>query len=307
MSLVIRPFRPDDAPAVLAITQQAVPHMIDTVESLRARADRAPAASRAAVLVAELDGIVVGRACAELEWETSLAGQGAVNIVVDPGHRRRGVGGALLRAAEKHIADVGGTVMRTYTLGPESGRFAEHRGYERGTISLFQELDLASLPPVPPRPEGAELRPYRDFRSDPRPLHAVEGAAARDEPAEIPYDATPYPDWLTAMWEHPLLDLDLSTAAVLDGRPVCVVNLFSDGRTKLYSAMTGTLREYRGRGLVKYTKAAALHRARERGYRTALTSNADDNAPMRAVNTWLGYRQCAVEVVYAKPVPGVAS
>ncbi|GLU49375.1 GNAT family N-acetyltransferase [Nocardiopsis ansamitocini] len=304
MTLVIRPFRGDDAPAVFAFRQAVMPYLVDTVAAMCDRAARVPETSRETVLVAELDGVVVGRARAGLEWETTLAGQGEMDVLVAPGHRGRGAGSALLQAAEKHLAAVGAVVLRGNVLDTDSAGFAERRGYQRRTSAKFQELDLSALPPIPPAPGNAALSPFARFGADPRPLHAVEAEAIKDEPADIPFDASPYEDWRRMMWRHPLMNTDLSTAVVVDERPVCTVSLFTDGIDRVYSAMTGTLRGYRGRGLVKYAKTAALHRAREHGYRFAYTANADDNVPMLAINRWLGYRPCAEESLYAKPAAG---
>ncbi|MEY9210994.1 GNAT family N-acetyltransferase [Thermobifida halotolerans] len=302
MGLILRHFRPADAPAVLDLSRHVTPRLVDTAVAFRERVARLSSGGQARFVVAELDGAVVGHAAAEPDRETPLPGQGVVNVVVAPHHRRRGVGSALLRTAEKHVVDSGGVVLRTVVQDtPESVRFAEQRGYARRSSTRFQELDLAALPPVPPPPEGARLCSYRDFRSDPRSLHAVEEVAARDEPFDIPYGSPSYPEWLAAIWRNPLLDLDLSTAVVVDDRPVCVVTLLAEGPA-VYSVMTGTSPGHRGRGLARYAKSAALHRARERGFRVALTGNAEENAPMLAVNEWLGYRTHAREFLYTKSV-----
>ncbi|MGY5026869.1 GNAT family N-acetyltransferase, partial [Streptomyces griseus] len=74
----------------------------------------------------------------------------------------------------------------------------------------------------------------------------------------------------------------------------------TDGVRTYLSAMTGTLREFRGRGLAKLAKNDSLHRARAAGYTDAYTSNDTGNGPMLAVNAWFGYEICATEVRHVR-------
>ncbi|WP_371483411.1 GNAT family N-acetyltransferase [Kitasatospora sp. NBC_00315] len=57
-----------------------------------------------ALIVAELGGVVVGTVIAGWDgWRCHL-----YRLAVDPGHRRRGIGAALLAAAERRFAALGG-------------------------------------------------------------------------------------------------------------------------------------------------------------------------------------------------------
>jgi RimJ/RimL family protein N-acetyltransferase len=67
--------------------------------------------------------------------------------------------------------------------------------------------------------------------------------------------------------------------------------------------MTGSRRAYRGRGLAKLAKTDSLHRARAAGYTEAFTGNDTGNAPMLAINAWLGYRPTATEWHYLRDLP----
>jgi RimJ/RimL family protein N-acetyltransferase len=68
----------------------------------------------------------------------------------------------------------------------------------------------------------------------------------------------------------------------------------------MWSDGTGTLRAHRGRGLAKYAKSTALHRAAAAGLRSAYAANDETNRPMIAINEWLGYRPCATQWSYGK-------
>ncbi len=109
-----------------------------------------------------------------------------------------------------------------------------------------------------------------------------------------------YEDWLAHTWNNPSLDRELTTVVLVDGTVAAFCAAETDGATRYSSAMTGTLRAFRGRGLAKLAKTASLHRAREAGYTEAFTGNDADNGPMLAINEWFGYEVCATETRYTK-------
>ncbi len=69
---------------------------------------------------------------------------------------------------------------------------------------------------------------------------------------------------------------------------LCQVSLVP-GRTWAFVEMTGLLRPYRGRGLARLLKLAALHRARGWGAATVRTVHHPSNAAVIAHNRGLGF------------------
>jgi GNAT superfamily N-acetyltransferase len=69
---------------------------------------------------------------------------------------------------------------------------------------------------------------------------------------------------------------------------------------------TGTLPEYRGRGLALAVKLASLRWAAARGVTRVFTSNDETNAPMLAVNRRLGYRPVGRGVEYLAEREGLS-
>ncbi len=185
---------------------------------------------------------------------------------------------------------------------PESLEFARKRGYEPKRSARFQRLDLAggSLPPRQELPPGVELRTGTDFADDPRALFEADAEVTADEPGDIAAELDDYEDWLTNVWRHPAFDQGLTSVALVDGRVAAFSAATTDGERTYLSAMTGTLREFRGRGLAKLAKNDSLHRARAAGYTDAYTSNDTGNGPMLAVNQWFGYQVCATEVRHVR-------
>ncbi|WP_419993709.1 N-acetyltransferase family protein [Streptomyces boninensis] len=299
MALQIRDFRPEDAPAVADVRRAAVPFMVTTAAGVLWRWRIAPEAMRLRLLVAELDGRVVGEVPAHLENESSTPGQGLADVHVHPDFRRRGAGSALVAEAEKHLTTVGATSVYAYTDDdPAALAFAERHGYRRTRRSHFLGLDLttAALPPLEPTPPGVTVHPAAVLGDDPHPLYEADAETVQDEPGDITLDHLVYDTWLLNAWRNPMLDRDLTTIAVADSGEVLAFTLvFTDGHGRYMSGGTGCRRPHRGRGLAKLVKNDSLHRARAQGITKAHTGNESSNAPMLAVNTWLGYRPAGSE------------
>ncbi|EFE70410.1 GNAT family N-acetyltransferase [Streptomyces viridosporus] len=306
MTVLVRDLRPDaraDLEGFARVRHAALPFMLLTPDSLAHDLTRMHPDAHYRPLVAVAGGEVIGTAQVHLAHESPEPGQGSVNVYVHPGHTRRGAGALLVRAAEEHLAAHGATRLFAWVLDEPGNRaFAERHGYRAGRSARFLRLDLAhgALPPLQGPPPGVELRTGADFADDPRPLFALDAETASDEPGDIGTEFTDYEAWLEQTWKHPLLDLDLTTVAVADGRPAAFTAVHTDGSTRYGTAMTGTARAHRGRGLAKLVKNASLHRAREAGYTEAFTGNDTGNGPMLAINQWFGYAVCATEVRYVR-------
>jgi len=145
-----------------------------------------------------------------------------------------------------------------------------------------------------------ELRTASDFAADPRPLFALDAETSADEPGDIPHEFTDYQAWLQETWHHPLFSAELTTVALVDGRPAAFSAARTDGGTRYGTVMTGTARAHRGRGLAKLAKNDSLHRARAAGLTQAFTGNDAGNEPMIAINKWFGYEICATEVRHVR-------
>lgn len=145
------------------------------------------------------------------------------------------------------------------------------------------------------------MRSAADFADDPRPLFELDAETARDEPSDVDTEFTDYENWIEESWKHPLLNRELTKVALVEGRPAAFSLAWTDVATGRYAtAMTGTARAFRGRGLAKLAKNASLHGARAAGFTEALTGNDDGNGPMLAINKWFGYEICATEVRHVR-------
>ncbi|MEV0450125.1 GNAT family N-acetyltransferase [Streptomyces sp. NPDC050600] len=294
----VRPGLPEDGEGFARVRRAALPFMLATGPQTAFDWAHAHPDARQRPLVAEADGEVVGTAEASLAHESPEPGVGNVNVFVHPGHRGRGAGALLLRAAEEHLAEAGATTLYSWVLDEPANRaFAERHGYAPSRSAYFLRLDLTGvgLPPLQEPPAGVELRPASVFAADPRPLFELDALTTADEPGDVSAELTDYAHWLESTWNHPLLDRELTTVALVDGRPAAFTAARTDGLGRYGSGMTGTAPEFRGRGLAKLAKNHSLHRARAAGCTEALTGNDTENGPMLAINKWFGYEIVAKE------------
>ncbi|MGW3402857.1 GNAT family N-acetyltransferase [Streptomyces zhihengii] len=125
--LLIRPATAADAEAVLAFWTLAAEgtSITDDVDGVTRLIGRDPQA----LILAERDGLLVGSVIAGYDgWRCSL-----YRLAVLPSHRRRGISTALLEAAERRFAAVGG--RRADAMVLEANEQAHHAwsaaGYHR--------------------------------------------------------------------------------------------------------------------------------------------------------------------------------
>jgi GNAT superfamily N-acetyltransferase len=236
-------------------------------------------------------------------YDSPDPGQGFANVYVLPDRRGIGAGSLTLRTAEEYLAGEGVSTVFSWVLDePENRAFAATRGYRASRSAHFLRLDLANgtLPPRQEPPKDVELRTGASFGDDPRALFELDAETVADEPSDVATEFTDYEHWLAETWNHPLVNRELTTVAVVDDRPAAFTLARTDDASRYASGMTGTGRAFRGRGLAKLAKNDSLHRARAAGYAEAFTGNDAGNEPMLAINKWFGYEICATEVRHVR-------
>ncbi|MFJ2394376.1 GNAT family N-acetyltransferase [Streptomyces sp. NPDC087843] len=306
MTVIVDDLRPDDrrqTEGFARVRNRALPYVLYTPGSLAYDVTHAHPDAHYRPLVAEVDGEVVGTAQVGMAYDSPEPGQGYLNVYVDPDRTGRGAGSLLVRAAERHLAALGATRLFAWVLDePDNRAFGERHGYRASRSAHFLRLDLAggALPPRQDPPPGVELRAASDFADDPRPLFALDAETSTDEPGDIPHKFTDYQAWLRETWHHPLFSAELTTVALIDGRPAAFSAARTDGGTRYGTVMTGTAAAFRGRGLAKLAKNDSLHRARAAGCTEAFTGNDSGNGPMIAINKWFGYEICGTEVRHVR-------
>ena len=286
----------DDAAGAAELANQVYPDQLITAAGLRHQLTSQPPEARRATWKAEVDGIVVGWASAQLEVWAAAPGHARIGVLmVHPEWRGRGIGTALWEKAAAHLETIGGTHVVVQSSDDDaSKRFCEARGFTLSSTSEMLALDPRVLPAPPPAPPGVELRPCSAYHDDLDTLYRVDYSASQDEPGDYDFSGLTFEQWRAMSVGHPDFDWELSLGALLDGRLVGV-SLFCTDRTRgrAMNVGTGVLREHRNRGLATLMKRHGLARAAKAGITRVITQNDDTNAPMLAINRRLGYEPFA--------------
>jgi ribosomal protein S18 acetylase RimI-like enzyme len=111
VDFALRAASPEDAGELVVLWREAAENSRrppDTAEAVTALLGRDPEA----VILAEHDGVLIGSVIAGWDgWRYHL-----YRLAVRPGWRRRGVGAALLNAAERRLTDLGATRIDAMVL-----------------------------------------------------------------------------------------------------------------------------------------------------------------------------------------------
>ena len=298
---MIREASLDDAPAAAALLALVTPEFITTAAATyHNMATSSPKALRR-WWCAGSDGELIGWTSLGIVVETSEEGVAWFSLSVHPEHRSRRIGTALADLAEEHATSIGVRRLHAWSRADDATvAFARSRGFEQTSSHEILVVDPRTISPPDPRP-GVELLPFTAFESDPCPIHHVDTVSMLDEPGELTFDEWELEPWVEHFWSHPLLDRDASVVAVVDGTPATVTFIQTDrGRGRGTNNGTGTLPEYRGRGLATLAKRASLSRAAGLGVTTVYTGNDVTNAPMQAINRKLGYTPCSTMLNWTK-------
>ncbi|WP_066365376.1 GNAT family N-acetyltransferase [Herbidospora mongoliensis] len=222
-------------------------------------------------------------------------------LQVASGHRRRGVGGALLaHAAERaRAANREMLLVEVVEAGPGEA-FAQAKGMREVATLARRVLDLARFAPpereVPgyrleflrgrtPEPLITEMIMFLETMND-APLDDLSVNEERWTPADVEAMEDP--------WDETRQDVFTVIARADDGSPAAFTRLFADSVEPggwARQTDTAVIRAHRGRGLgmwVKEANTAWLKRARPELQRV-ITWNAVANGPMVAINERLGY------------------
>lgn len=287
--MLIRPARPEDAEARAALASVCYPHAL--VNAAVIRDARPDPELRQLSLVAELDGRIVASGTVTLDPIDRATAVETISVAPDA--RRQGVGSAMHAALDGHRATLPATRVRGRVTTGEGRAFAVSKGFTAGRVWRISSADPRATPPIPRIPEGVTLKSLAGV-DELEPLFELYDTAGADMPGNHRGGFT-FESWLKFSVNGPLCDRDCSIVAYEGATPVALTFLQSRD-TRAFNSLAGTARGHRGRGLGKLVKAVSLHKAAAKGVTAVYTANAENNAPMLAVNTWLGYAPALEEV-----------
>jgi GNAT superfamily N-acetyltransferase len=306
---VIREFVDSDFPGAALLLQAVYHGQFFTEAGLRHRLETAPERARLKTWCAEHEGAIVGWGRSGLVTDSARDDVGWVAVSVLADHRRRGLGAALYDLAEAHVQSLGARRLLAGVLDePDARRFAEARGFvhsrtERSSMLDPRDVDLSELHALrrAREAEGFRLVPLEELRDRPRLVFDLDVAASLDMPADEPIADMRFDEWVAYYWTHPDVAFDGSFVVLHGERAVSFALLRADpSQRKAMNDMTGTLREYRGRGLARLAKLATIAWADAQGITEIATDNDETNQPMLRLNVSLGYKPYAAEHSYVR-------
>jgi mycothiol synthase len=223
----------------------------------------------------------------------------AVEVRVLPGHRRQGIGSALLERLVDHAGGLGRPQVSGMVLedDPDAISWVTNRGFEEYQRQIELSRELGSEEPAPKTLPGIEIFELDESRY--QDAYAVWAECYPDMPVRPPIPAPSYDRWLEEEVSGPI------TYVALDGGRVVGAAALIDRVDGLAEhGLTAVRRSHRGRGIATALKQALVHWAAQNGYRELSTWTQDGNAAMQAVNLKLGYRPRPALINVWRPVRG---
>lgn len=255
---VIRTFQPDDLPALVDAINHSADHdetdARTTLDELRARFEWPYFYPEQNCLVALLpDGALAGYTTAELD---PRIGRGWGRGCVDPAYRRRGIGRALIRAADARHLDRSKTEMapdlplsvtrHCRDTNSSLRALLESEGYAIARVSWIMRTELGDPVEVPPLPDGIALRPFERER-DANAVWQAEQEFFRDHWG---YVAAPFDLWQNFMF--PPTHTNALWILAVDGDAIigtCLAQPKHDDPATGWIDTVGVHEAYRRRGL----------------------------------------------------------
>jgi len=229
----IRPARAEDAEAVFELYADWQRSNYGQVEIGREMYDTILASADGS-FVAEVDGRIVGEADASGGW---------IDVGVEPSVRRRGIGTALLQAAES-TATAKPTLLMALQSDAPGAAFAQANGYEKAWEVWLMGIDLPEAIPEPEWPEGVSVRTYGEEEAEAREIKELLDLAYAEE---FHHQPATFESWSRFMFEDPMFDATVWFLAVADGKIVGAALNWDEGYIKDLVVHP----DWRGRGLGK--------------------------------------------------------
>jgi mycothiol synthase len=260
----IRAARPEDNEAVFQLYADWQKENYGQVEIGREMYATVLASAEGA-FVAEIESRIVG--------EADVSGGGWIDLGVEPSERRRGIGTALLRAAEE-ASTAKPTLLMALHSDPPGAAFAQAMGYEKAWEVWLMGIDLPDEIPEPAWPEGVSVRTYGGEEAEAREIKNLLDLAYAEE---FHHEPATFENWSRFMFDDPMFDAGVWFLAVADGAIVGAALNWDEGYIKDLVVHP----EWRGRGLGKALVYETFGEFKRRGL-PRVTLKTDSNNPTDA-------------------------
>jgi GNAT superfamily N-acetyltransferase len=281
----IRQFDAAAAEGAAELFRNLQPSKLTTAEYLVHRERTIPERARRLSLVAVDGDSIVGWGSATRRWESGAIDDVSIWVMVEPSHRRQGLGSELLDLVEQHAISGGAkTLMTGVESDPAGLLFLERHGYEERSAGIVSLVEPRSVD-VPAR-SGFKVLALSELVGLEERLFQFWGEAGA-----FPSTAQSFEEWRRTVLESPLLEPEGSFTVFKGDRPVALAWLLVDReRARAENEWTATLPDLRGQGLARMAKLNTIRWAAENGIGEILTDSDEDNVAMLELNRSLGYR-----------------
>lgn len=316
-----RPFRDDDWETFYDVRRRSGIDRAETPGSMRESAEQLRATgllSRMMVVEERSSGTAVGFATVYREPIDDDITAGWVGGVVDPSHRRRGIGSALYAIAVREAEELGLRRLWArvaYHLASGVG-FLTRRGFRERERSWESRLDprTVDLSDLPRRAatlarSGVEVTTWSAVRAVAPAAGAEIFELTQRAASEMfrAWGATGFtwPRFRAWVLENAAVPADSIFLARRRGRFVGLTyaQTVADRPDQLTQQFTGITSEFRGQGIGTLLKMRLIEFAREHGVTEIRTVNEGRNHPILRVNRRLGFRRVATWLVLERTTP----
>jgi GNAT superfamily N-acetyltransferase len=311
----IRPFSAHDYPAIVSIGNRNFPDYPAAVEEERFRDETREARCKFVRWVAEANGQVVGVVSHDQSPWMYHPHKFEMWLEVDPAHQGRGIGSSLYQHVMAALEPHDPILVRAWAREDydRSMHFLQRRGFVEAMREWENRLDVASFDPAPFQQaiqevegQGIHLVPLSRLMSDPewsRKLYELNMLVERDVPSPDRVTEPEFETWLRRKVDNPGFLPDAFMVALDDDRYVGTSYLWAQLASRdLDTGLTGTLREYRRRGIALALKVKCIVWAKAHGYSMIKTWNASTNQGMLELNEKLGFARGPAWVTFERRI-----
>jgi ribosomal protein S18 acetylase RimI-like enzyme len=320
LGIGFRDFRPDDIPALVEITNRTFPDEPTTVAQEEHWQKTYPSANPRLRIAVEGDGRFVGLGTCEKPYWAHAPGIYALDIVVAPEWRRRGIGRALLAKLEPYARAQGAELLHSHCREDFTGtiRFLQHAGYTGIGIRFEFKLDLEQFDETPFAGAFQRVAEAGYVLTTLAAERTVQPAADRmlydlyrPIVAEVPLPGgvrieQPFETWRANTLEGPTSNDAAIFIAKAGDAYVGMTSLELPQEGPAITSMTGVSPEYRGKGLALALKLLSFRFLKAHGYVETRTHNDTANPPILRLNEKLGYERLPGWLVWQKSLAAAA-